>query len=52
MSLSQAQLGTLVFVSGTYISQFEQAIRKPQMELAVRFDEILRTVFSSACAWA
>lgn len=43
MGLSQAQLGAIVFVSGTYIGQFEQAIRKPQMELAIRFDEILKT---------
>ncbi|WP_026151541.1 helix-turn-helix domain-containing protein [Streptomyces prunicolor] len=51
MGLSQAQLGALVFVSGTYIGQFEQAIRKPQMELAIRFDEILKTdgIFERLC---
>lgn len=51
MGLSQAQLGALVFVSGTYIGQFEQAIRKPQMDLAIRFDEILQTdgIFERLC---
>ena len=51
MGLSQAQLGALVFVSGTYIGQFEQAIRKPQMDLAIRFDEILKTdgIFKRLC---
>jgi transcriptional regulator with XRE-family HTH domain len=51
MGLSQAQLGALVFVSGTYIGQFEQAIRKPQMDLAIRFDEILKTdgIFERLC---
>lgn len=51
MGLSQAQLGAIVFVSGTYIGQFEQAIRKPQMELAIRFDEILKTdgIFERLC---
>ncbi|MFI5884362.1 Scr1 family TA system antitoxin-like transcriptional regulator [Streptomyces sp. NPDC051554] len=51
MGLSQAQLGALVFVSGTCIGQFEQAIRKPQMDLAIRFDEILKTdgIFKRLC---
>ncbi|WP_327404222.1 helix-turn-helix transcriptional regulator [Streptomyces sp. NBC_01288] len=51
MGLSQAQLGALAFVSGTYIGQFEQAIRKPQMDLAIRFDEILKTdgIFERLC---
>ncbi|MGW3101452.1 helix-turn-helix domain-containing protein [Streptomyces sp. NPDC001100] len=51
MGLSQAQLGALVFVSGAYIGQFEHAIRKPQMELAIRFDEILQTdgIFERLC---
>ncbi|MFI6402732.1 Scr1 family TA system antitoxin-like transcriptional regulator [Streptomyces sp. NPDC050548] len=51
MGLSQAQLGALVFVSGAYIGQFEQANRKPQMELAIRFDEILKTdgIFERLC---
>ncbi|MET7699790.1 helix-turn-helix transcriptional regulator [Streptomyces sp. NPDC005485] len=41
--LTQVELGTRVFVSGGYIGQFEQAIRKPQLDVAVRIDEILQT---------
>ncbi|MFE9764437.1 Scr1 family TA system antitoxin-like transcriptional regulator [Streptomyces sp. NPDC005808] len=40
---SQVELGVRVFVSGGYIGQFEQAIRKPQLDVAQRIDEILRT---------
>ncbi|MEU5207854.1 helix-turn-helix transcriptional regulator [Streptomyces sp. NPDC020742] len=41
--LTQEALGRLVFVSGGYIGQFEQAIRKPQLEVAIRIDEVLQT---------
>ncbi|MFD5323094.1 Scr1 family TA system antitoxin-like transcriptional regulator [Streptomyces sp. NPDC127092] len=41
--LSQNELGARVFVSGAYIGLFEQGIRKPQLELAQRFDEVLQT---------
>ncbi|MEU9486672.1 helix-turn-helix transcriptional regulator [Streptomyces decoyicus] len=41
--LTQEALGRQVFVSGGYIGQFEQAIRKPQLDVALRIDEILQT---------
>ncbi|MFJ4711808.1 Scr1 family TA system antitoxin-like transcriptional regulator [Streptomyces sp. NPDC088785] len=41
--LTQAALGIRVFVSGSYIGQFEQAIRKPQLDVAQRFDELLQS---------
>ncbi|MBW5422882.1 helix-turn-helix domain-containing protein [Streptomyces sp. BG9H] len=41
--ITQTALGTRVFVSGGYIGQFEQAIRKPQLDVAERIDEVLRT---------
>ncbi|MFK0176256.1 Scr1 family TA system antitoxin-like transcriptional regulator [Streptomyces xanthochromogenes] len=41
--LTQAELGMRVFVSGGYIGQFEQAIRKPQLDVAQRLDHILQT---------
>ncbi|MER6841729.1 helix-turn-helix domain-containing protein [Streptomyces platensis] len=41
--LTQEALGRTVFVSGAYIGQFEQAIRKPQLDVAVRIDEVLQT---------
>ncbi|GHB24322.1 transcriptional regulator [Streptomyces xanthochromogenes] len=41
--LTQAELGMRVFVSGGYIGQFEQAIRKPQLDVAQRLDQILQT---------
>ncbi|MCX4822959.1 helix-turn-helix transcriptional regulator [Streptomyces sp. NBC_01142] len=40
---TQATLGARVFVSGGYIGQFEQAIRKPQLDVAQRIDETLQT---------
>lgn len=41
--ISQVELGARVFVSGAYIGQFEQAIRKPQLDIAQRIDEALQT---------
>ncbi|MFZ3570664.1 helix-turn-helix domain-containing protein [Streptomyces sp. BH097] len=41
--LTQVELGIRVFVSGGYIGQFEQAIRKPQLDVARRIDEALQT---------
>lgn len=40
---TQAALGARVFVSGGYVGQFEQAIRKPQLDVAQRIDETLQT---------
>ncbi|TLS40495.1 helix-turn-helix transcriptional regulator [Streptomyces montanus] len=40
---TQAELGSRVFVSGGYIGQFEQAIRKPQLDVAQRIDGLLQT---------
>ncbi|WP_371100393.1 helix-turn-helix domain-containing protein [Streptomyces sp. PU_AKi4] len=40
---TQVELGTRVFVSGGYIGQFEQAIRKPQSDVAQRIDDALQT---------
>ncbi|MFJ3333167.1 Scr1 family TA system antitoxin-like transcriptional regulator [Streptomyces sp. NPDC086766] len=49
--LTQVELGARVFVSGGYIGQFEQAIRKPQLDVAQRMDEILQTdgIFERLC---
>lgn len=41
--LTQSELGRRVFVSGAYIGLFEQGIRKPQRDVAVRIDEVLQT---------
>ncbi|MFF0423436.1 Scr1 family TA system antitoxin-like transcriptional regulator [Streptomyces sp. NPDC004520] len=41
--LTQNELGRRVFVSGAYIGLFEQGIRKPQLDVAVRIDEVLQT---------
>ncbi|WP_433856240.1 helix-turn-helix domain-containing protein [Streptomyces kronopolitis] len=41
--LTQEGLGGMVFVSGGYIGQFEQAIRKPQLDVAIRIDAVLQT---------
>ncbi|AZM62414.1 MULTISPECIES: helix-turn-helix domain-containing protein [unclassified Streptomyces] len=48
---TQVELGTRVFVSGGYIGQFEQAVRKPQLDVAQRIDEALRTdgIFERLC---
>ncbi|WP_217212003.1 helix-turn-helix transcriptional regulator [Streptomyces sp. AC550_RSS872] len=41
--VTQVDLGARVFVSGGYIGQFEQAIRKPQLDVAQRIDVALQT---------
>ncbi|GAA2227092.1 helix-turn-helix transcriptional regulator [Streptomyces amakusaensis] len=41
--LTQSEVGMAVFVSGGYIGQFEQAIRKPQLDVATRLDVLLQT---------
>ncbi|KPI05528.1 helix-turn-helix domain protein [Actinobacteria bacterium OK074] len=41
--LTQVELGAMVFISGGYIGQFEQAIRKPQFDVAQRLDRVLQT---------
>ncbi|MFJ9904094.1 Scr1 family TA system antitoxin-like transcriptional regulator [Streptomyces sp. NPDC101152] len=49
--LRQAELRARVFVSGAYIGQFEQAIRKPQLDISQRIDQILQTdgIFERLC---
>ncbi|MFF1709093.1 Scr1 family TA system antitoxin-like transcriptional regulator [Streptomyces sp. NPDC058268] len=49
--LTQVGLGERVFVSGGYIGLFEQAIRKPQLDVAQRLDEVLHTdgIFERMC---
>ncbi|MBB5119120.1 DNA-binding protein [Streptomyces eurocidicus] len=39
--LTQEQLGHRVFCSGSYIGQFEVAIRRPQLELSQLLDDVL-----------
>jgi transcriptional regulator with XRE-family HTH domain len=48
---TQVELGARVFVSGGYIGQFEQAIRKPQLDVAQRIDDALQTdgIFERLC---
>ncbi|KOV70290.1 XRE family transcriptional regulator [Streptomyces sp. NRRL WC-3618] len=41
--LTQVELGAMVFISGGYIGQFEQAIRRPQLDVAMRIDDVLQT---------
>lgn len=49
--ITQVELGARVFVSGGYIGQFEQAIRKPQLDVAQRIDDALQTdgIFERLC---
>ncbi|AYN43844.1 XRE family transcriptional regulator [Streptomyces dangxiongensis] len=49
--ITQVELGARVFVSGAYIGQFEQAIRKPQLDITQRIDEVLQTdgIFERLC---
>lgn len=48
---TQVELGARVFVSGGYVGQFEQAIRKPQLDVAQRIDAVLQTdgIFERLC---
>ncbi|MGH3323669.1 MAG: helix-turn-helix domain-containing protein, partial [Streptomyces sp.] len=39
--LSQDQLGERVFCSGTYVGQFESAVRRPQSDVSKLFDDVL-----------
>lgn len=41
--LTQEELGEMVICSGGYIGQFEQAIRKPQLDHSQRIDKALQT---------
>ncbi|CAL9449177.1 hypothetical protein SUDANB106_02433 [Streptomyces sp. enrichment culture] len=41
--LTQSQLGERAFCSGTYVGQFETAVRRPQPDTSRLFDEILGT---------
>jgi transcriptional regulator with XRE-family HTH domain len=41
--LTQSQLGERAFCSGTYVGQFETAVRRPQQDTSRLFDEILGT---------
>jgi transcriptional regulator with XRE-family HTH domain len=41
--LTQADLGSRVFVSGAYIGQIESAARRPQEDLSKRLDEVFQT---------
>ncbi|MEU3353282.1 helix-turn-helix transcriptional regulator [Streptomyces sp. NPDC037389] len=49
--LTQQELGRRVFCSGSYIGQFEAGIRRPQPEIATRFDAELETdgLFERMC---
>ncbi|MGW4161646.1 helix-turn-helix domain-containing protein [Streptomyces sp. NPDC004788] len=49
--ISRDDLGARVFVSGTYIGLFEQGVRKPQLDVAKRIDEVLQTggIFERTC---
>ncbi|MFE3647097.1 helix-turn-helix domain-containing protein [Streptomyces sp. NPDC059122] len=42
-ALTQEMLGNQVFISGGYIGQFEQAIRRPQLGVAILIDQVLQT---------
>ncbi len=41
--LTQDELGKMAFCSAGYVSQFEQATRKPQLDHSQRFDQALQT---------
>jgi transcriptional regulator with XRE-family HTH domain len=49
--MTQSELGTRVYCSGSYIGQFEAAMRKPQLDLSERIDVALETggLFGRMC---
>ncbi|MGZ2359155.1 helix-turn-helix transcriptional regulator [Streptomyces sp. 372A] len=51
-SLSQTDLGELLYVSGSFIGQLENGYRRMQMDQAIKFDEILSAdgFFKRNCA--
>ncbi|GAU69945.1 putative transcriptional regulator [Streptomyces sp. NBRC 110611] len=49
--LTQDALGRRVFVSGSYIGQFEKALRRPQLDVAIQIDEVLHTDSYFERAW-
>ncbi|MFE5487835.1 helix-turn-helix domain-containing protein [Streptomyces sp. NPDC056527] len=50
-SLTQGEPGDLVFASRGHFGQFEQGIRKPQLDVSGRIDEVLQTggIFERTC---
>jgi transcriptional regulator with XRE-family HTH domain len=51
VGMTQAELGSRVFASGAYLGQFEQAFRKPQLDISQRIDGVLQTdgIFERLC---
>ncbi|GAA1970388.1 helix-turn-helix domain-containing protein [Kitasatospora viridis] len=51
MGLTQQDLGKLVFCTGSFIGQLENAVRRPLPEMAAKLDEVLKTngLFARMC---